>query len=210
MRSKRDLLKRSCLCVILDRAYLPGEKIFKVARGAILGGASLIQIRDKSSSTGELIKVIKKLKAITKKRGIPLIANDRADAAVSGGADGLHIGQGDIGARLARKLIGKDKILGVSVDNFNQALKAKQDGADYIAVGPIFKTPVKKEKKQKGVGCLAGFKKSGIPCFAIGGVDTTNVAKLAAIGITNIAVIRAVSCARDPRCAAKRLKEALN
>ena len=204
---KRTPLKGSRLCVIVDRDFLKPKEILKVAREAIRGGADVIQIRDKKSPVTEIVKAAKAVKRMAGPRGVPVIVNDRIEAAVAADADGLHIGQGDLDIKLVRKILGRDKIVGASVTNMDEALRAKAAGADYIGAGPIFKTPIKSGKKPKGFKLLEAVKKLDIPFFAIGGIDFENARKLAKRGFKNIAVIRVACRSRNPYAAVKRLKE---
>jgi len=206
---KRTPLKGSRLCVIVDRGFLKPKEILKVAREAIRGGADVIQIRDKKSPVSEIVKAAMAVKRMAGPRGVPVIVNDRIEAAVAADADGLHIGQGDLDIKSARRILGKGKVIGVSVGTFEEARRAKSEGADYLGVGPIFKTPVKGEKKPKGLGLVEAVKRLDIPFFAIGGIDFKNARKLAKRGFRDIAVIRAVCRARNPAAAVKRLKEIL-
>jgi len=182
----------------------------KVARKALRGGADVIQIRDKKSPVAEVVKAAKAIKRIAGPRGVPVIVNDRLEAAVAADADGLHTGQGDLDIRLAREILGRDKIIGVSVTSAYEARKAKAAGADYLGAGPIFKTPIKSGKKPKGLGLLEAVKRMDIPFFAIGGIDFKNARKLAKKGFKSIAVIRAVCQARNPAAAVRKLKEILD
>jgi len=183
--------------------------MMKVARAVLAAGADMLQLRDKSSSIMEILPLAKKLKVLARRYEIPFIINDRLDLALASDSDGLHIGRGDIDLALAKRFMAEDKIIGVSAETTGQAMAAKADGASYLGIGPIFKTPIKKEKSPKGLRMLRGIKKMDIPFFAIGGIDLKNVSSLKKAGIKNIAVIRAVCTARNPYTAAARLKEAI-
>ncbi|MBI5144367.1 MAG: thiamine phosphate synthase [Candidatus Omnitrophica bacterium] len=209
MMSKKDLIKKSRLYVIVDRDSVKGDKIFKISEAAVSGGADMVELRDKSSSTPEIIKTARILKKITKRYDVPLIINDRLDVALAIDADGLHIGRGDIDISLARTLMGRKKLIGVTVKNLKSAHEAKLKGADYLGVGPIFKTPIKPGIKPKGTRLLNAVKRVNMPFFAIGGIDCANIKKLTERGFKRIAVIRALCKARVPYIAALKLKEAL-
>lgn len=210
MRSKRRLLRRSRLCVIVDTDFLSRQGIVDTARRAIRGGADMLQLRSKGSCVKDMIRKARILKRLAKRYGVPFIVNDRLDVAISVDADGLHIGQGDVGLPLARAMMGPDKIIGLSVNSLRQAKLAKKRGADYLGIGPVFKTPVKIGKKAAGLGLLSTVKHIGIPAFAIGGIDCGNVLSLTKRGFRRVAVIRAACQAADPFEAAKQLKEALS
>ena len=207
--SKKNLIKKFHLYAIVDRDSVKGDKIFKIAEAAVSAGADMLELRDKSSSAFEIIKTAGVLKKITKKYGVPLVINDRLDAALAIDADGLHIGRGDIDISLARTLMGRNKLIGVTIKNLKDAHEAKRKGADYLGVGPIFKTPIKPGIKPKGIRLLNAVKKVNMPFFAIGGIDCANIKKLTERGFKRIAVIRALCKAKVPYIAARKLKEAL-
>lgn len=196
--------------LILDSGILAAKKIFVVAHAAASAGADLIQMREKGPVTKEAFKTAATLKKIARKFSIPFIINDNVALAVASGADGLHIGQGDIDLALARRLMKKDSIIGVSVKNYKQAVEAKEAGADYVGVGAVFKTPIKSASRPKGFGLLKKIRRLNMPAFAIGGINHENISKVIEEGFKNIAVIRAVCAARDPYRATRRLKETLS
>lgn len=210
MISKRGLLKGSRLCVILDSGVLSERKMRLVARKALKGGADMLQLRDKSFDFAATLRRAKKLMALAARYGVPVMMNDRLDVAVASGCDGLHIGRGDIDISLARKFLKKGAIVGVSAKTVGQAREAKRKGADYVGMGPVFKTPIKRDQKPKGFAPLIAAQRFGIPVFAIGGINSGNAGQLARRGFKKIAVIRAVCAAKDPYRATRRLKEALN
>lgn len=209
MISRKGLSGRSLLYAILDNQCLERRDIPKVAESVLSAGADLVQLRAKGSGFNEALSVAKEIRAIAKRYNAPFIMNDRVDIALCADADGLHIGQGDVDISLARKILGKDKLIGVSVDNIKQALKARRDGASYVAVGPIFRTPIKGSSKPRGFGLLNMLKKLGVPVFAIGGINRANLRQLVRRGFTNIAVIRALCKARDPYISAQKLKRGI-
>lgn len=210
MISKKRQLKGSLLCVILDSDSLNEKRLLRVASSAVRGGADMLQLRGKSSSSGSMLKTALRLKASLRDSGVPLVINDRLDVAVAADADGIHLGQGDMSVSVARRLMGRDKLIGVSVKEIRQAVTAKREGASYVGVGPVFATPVKAEEKARGIRFLEKVKKIGMPLIAIGGIEQKNIHKLAKKGFCRIAVIRAVCGARDPFAATKRLKKALS
>jgi len=209
MISKRRLLEESYLYAVLDKDFSRQENISKICEHALSGGASLIQLRDKTSSVKEIISTAKIIKAMAKKYKALFIVNDRLDAALAVGADGIHIGQGDFDISLARKLMGRDAVIGVSVGSVKEAKRAKAQGADYVGAGPIFKTPIKGGKPAKGIKLLASLKDLGIPTFAIGGINRKNIKSLTSRGFNKVAVIRDICKASDTFSAASRLREAL-
>ncbi|NJP07166.1 MAG: thiamine phosphate synthase, partial [Chloroflexaceae bacterium] len=129
--------------VITDRAATRGRTMLDVLRAAIQGGASAVQLRDKTASTRDMLALGEALHVLTRAANIPLIVNDRVDVALALGAEGVHVGQDDMPAPQARQLIGPDLLLGVSAYTVEQAVQAERDGADYIGAGDVYGTPSK-------------------------------------------------------------------
>lgn len=207
MTSRKKLPKKSKLCVIIDRSLLTRRQGVRTASESVRAGAEIIQLRCKDLDTPEAVKTAEALRRITLGRAV-FIVNDRVDIAVASGADGLHIGRGDVSPFLARKLLGK-KVLGISASSIKEAKLAKKTGASYLGVGPVFQTPIKRGRRPGGVALLEKVKKLKIPFFAIGGIDEKNITGLVSRGFCRVAVIRSVCAAPDPYFAARRLKEAL-
>ena len=182
-----------------------------IVKQAIQGGAAMIQLREKNAPLDEVITLGRVLHAITMQYGIPLIINDYVDAALAIGAEGAHVGQKDMPAREARQILGEEKILGVSVSNVKEAIKAQADGADYLGVGPIFETHSKKDAGEPiGLERLREIVQAvSIPVVAIGGISTLNAASVINAGASGIAVISAGAGAENPREAARELKKLL-
>jgi len=195
---------------VLDRFIIPDDrKLLKAARGAASAGVSAIQLRDKYGAFGGSLRLAKKIKRICGRYHVPFIVNDRIDIALASGADGLHIGRSDISLSLARRLLGKAKILGVSAGSLKEAARARREGADYIGAGPVFPTPVKKGKKPIKRSVLRAMKDMNVPIIVIGGINLKNVAGLVGDGFRRVAVIRAVLRSRSPYKAVKRLREVI-
>lgn len=196
-----------CLYIVTDRSWLRGRRLEDQVEEAVLGGATMIQLREKAMSTGEFIHTAEIIKQITDKHKIPLIVNDRLDVALAIDADGLHVGQDDMPAATARRLLGPDKILGVSVGNRDEAIQAEQAGADYIGVGAVFPTGTKTDAIYVEIHELKSMVHAvRIPVIAIGGITESNVTLLRGTGIHGIAVVSAVFAQPDPGAAAERLK----
>jgi len=175
---------------------------------AIEGGATLIQLREKTASSLDFYNIAKRIKRITDARNIPLIINDRLDIALAVDAAGVHVGQEDIPARIVRSIIGDEKILGVSVSNLQEAVKAQEDGADYIGVGAIFATGTKKDADIVSMEELKRIRAGvRLPIVAIGGINAKNVTSFDGIGINGIAVVSALISAKDIAGEAKKLKK---
>ena len=183
----------------------------EAANLAIGGGADCLQLREKSLETGELLNRAKQLVHLCHQHNVLCIINDRPDIALLSGADGVHVGQQDLPATQARKLIGPRLILGVSTHNLDQAKAAVLDGADYIGVGPIFKSPTKPREILPGPNFARQIAHEiKIPAVAIAGITERNVDEVIACGIKAVAVTAAVIGADDAKGAAKRLKAKLN
>jgi thiamine-phosphate pyrophosphorylase len=194
------------LYVILDTASLTGRSHIEVARLVIRGGASVIQLRDKTTPKGELLALACELAALCRENGVLFIMNDYLDLAVAAGADGLHIGREDLPCAEARKLLPMDTILGCSVTSVEQAVAVEADGADYIAVGSMYPTPSKEKAMVVGTGMLSQVRQATPrPLVAIGGITRENAAQVIAAGADAIAVIRAVVNADSPEEAARQI-----
>lgn len=133
------------LYLITDRRFLKGRQLKKVVEDAILGGVTIVQVREKDVSTREFYNVAKEVKEVTDYYKVPIIINDRLDIAQAIDARGVHLGQKDMHLNIAREILGKDKIIGISVGNIKEALEAQNNGADYLGIGTIFPTGSKKD-----------------------------------------------------------------
>jgi thiamine-phosphate diphosphorylase len=178
----------------------------RAARDALLGGADMLQLRDKRGGVLEVARAAKAIGTLCRRHKVHFLVNDRVEAAV---ADGAHVGQGDIAPELARKILGPRKILGVSASDTRRARSAKSRGASYVGAGPVFRTPIKSDTSAKGVLFLKKLKCAGVPLMAIGGIDAGNIRKLRELGVGSVAVIRAFCSRRNKLQAAKNLKRAL-
>lgn len=198
------------LYVIVDRKACGRRQPVYVAREAIAGGADVIQLRDKQANAKELVKVGRTIRSLTYRKKVLFIINDRPDIAKAVGADGVHLGQDDLPIDVARSILGRKKIIGLSTHSVLQAREAQKSGADYIGVGPIFATPTKPEYKAVGVDLIKKVRnKIRIPFVAIGGIDESNIDEILDAGAISVAVVRAVCGAKDIKGAAKYLKEKL-
>lgn len=186
---------RSTLCrwgvyVILDRR-IAGKGHVEIARAAIAGGARVIQLRDKSATFEELVRVGKELRALTRDAGTTLIVNDNPYLAVEVGADGVHLGQNDFPPETARDIVGPEMIVGLSTHNKEQALRAEFEPVDYIGVGPVFPTRSKEsEWAPLGVAHVGWVKRTlRLPVVAIGGITLETLGDVAGAGADNAAII---------------------
>ena len=196
------------LYVIADKKICGDRSIEDVVIQAIEGGAEMIQYRDKDSTDGEFLELASVLQNICKDRRVPLIINDRVDIAAYLKADGVHLGQDDLPLQVARKILGPDRIIGISTTNIDQAKEAEKHGADYIGIGPIFDTSTKKIDKPVGLEIIRQAKRFlKIPFFPIGGINLENLDLLIQAGSKRMAVGSAVICANDVKAAARNLVE---
>jgi len=200
------------LYVITDERVSRGRSHLEVAEAAIRGGADVIQLRDKTLESGELYRIAVALRRITRAANVPLIVNDRLDIALAADADGLHVGQDDLPAAVARKLMGPGKLLGVSTETPAEAIQAEKDGADYVGVGPIFEARGTKSDAgaPKGPGMIAPIRGAcGLPIVAIGGIKAGNARSVREAGADAVAVISDIVGADDIALAARRIRDLL-
>lgn len=200
------------LYLVTDRSLLQeGVDLEKAVEQSILGGSTMVQLREKNVSTLDFYNIAKKIKAVTDKYNIPLIINDRLDIALSVDATGLHVGQSDMPAAVARKILGDKKILGVSASSLQEAITAEKDGADYIGAGAVFTTGTKKDAQYVSVDTLNKIKQTvNIPVVAIGGINENTVNMLKGTHIDGIAVISAIIAKNDIKKASENLKKLYN
>lgn len=196
------------LYLVTDRELAGERNLEDIIAAAIRGGATLVQLREKTADSGEFYKIACSVKRVTDFYHVPLIINDRADIAMAAGAAGVHVGQSDIPADAVRRMIGADKILGVSARTVEEAEKAEADGADYLGVGAVFPTSTKKDAEAVSNETLLEICRAvKIPVVAIGGVNEKNVELLSGCGISGIAVVSALMAEEKPEKAARILKE---
>ncbi len=200
------------LYLVTDANLSRGRSHREIVEAAILGGVTVVQYREKQASTRRMIDEALELRDLCRRHGVPFIVNDRVDVALAVEADGVHVGQDDMPASLARRLIGHDKILGVSAENVEQALAAQADGADYIGASPIFATPTKPDAPQPmGVaGLLQMARACPLPIVAIGGLNATNAGSMIRAGAAGVAVVSAIVSAEDVQSAASELRHVID
>jgi len=194
---KSSLLKEIDFYLVTDSG-LSKKGTLSDVREAVESGCRIVQYREKDKSTKEMVEEASKIKKICSGRAIFLI-NDRIDVALAVDADGVHIGQDDIPIELARKLLGKDKIIGLSVNNKEEAILAEKAGADYLGLGPIFDTSTKKDAGN-GIGPLKIKEAKDavkIPVVAIGGINKENCESVLQNGADSLVAISAVVCSDD-------------
>ena len=194
------------LYLCTDRELMSEDTLEKSVELSIQGGVSVVQLREKDCSGREFLQVAREVKQITDAYEIPLIINDRIDIAMAVDADGVHLGQSDIPAHTARELLGPDKIIGVSAYNKELAVEAQKEGADYLGVGDIFGTSTKAGTHHVEIDTLSRICQAvKIPVVAIGGINLSNVTKLAGTGIQGTAVISAIIASKNITEAATKM-----
>lgn len=195
------------LYLVTDRGLAGDRAIEEIVRESVEGGATMVQLREKDIDTREFIGLAMNLKKVLEPYGVPLIINDRVDVALAAGADGVHIGQSDMPYSMARRLLGPDRIIGLSVENFEQIEEANALDVDYIGVSPVFATPTKTDTSEPfGLeGLRKAVRMSVHPTVAIGGMNERTAADVMACGTDGIAVVSAIVCASDPRQATRNL-----
>lgn len=199
------------LYLVTDREVLAGRDLLESVEQSILGGVTLVQLREKDTNSRDFYNLALQVKELTHKYNVPLIINDRLDIALAIDADGLHIGQEDLPVDLCRKLLGKDKILGVSAHNLEEAIKAEALGADYLGVGAIFSTSTKKDVDITSIDTLIKIKENiKIPVVAIGGITHDNVKEVLKAPIDGVSVISCLLGAEDIKKASTKLNDIIN
>ena len=192
------------LYLVTDRDLSKGRSLDWIVEKAVKGGVTIIQLREKDMETKKFIEEAKRIKKILEPYNIPLIINDRVDVALAIGADGVHLGQTDMPYPMARKILGNEAIIGLSVESIEQAEEANQFDVDYIAISPVFTTPTKEELTQElgisGVQKITGLSKH--PSVGIGSIKPHNAESIIKAGADGIAVVSAICSAENPEEAA--------
>lgn len=208
--NSRDIINSWNLYVITDEKLSKKRSHLDIAKAAIAGGAEVIQLRDKEASSKKMFQTAVILRKLTQQNKVSLIINDRLDIALAVGADGVHLGQTDIPAQVARKLIGPNMILGISAGTLNEALEAERQGADYLGVGPIFEARGTKTDAGAplGLSLLNQLReKCKIPLIAIGGINQDNLKGVIRAGATAVAIISAIVTSKNILSTTRYLKE---
>ena len=197
------------LYLVTDRSLSLGRSLEEVVSAAVAGGVTMVQLREKEASTGEFIDLAFRIKRLLEPTGVPLIINDRVDVALAVDADGVHIGQSDMPYALARKLLGPDKIIGLSVENLDELLAANALDVDYVGISPVYGTPTKTDTATPfGLeGLRDAVRLSAHPTVAIGGMNQATAAAVMQTSCDGVAVVSAICSAADPTFAAESLRE---
>ena len=197
----------SSMYFITDSTNYSEEEFLYRVEQALMGGITLLQLREKDKSTREYMDLAEKVHTLTKKYNVPLIIDDRVDVALAIDAEGVHVGQSDMPVSIARKLMGDDKIVGATTKTVEQAVEAYAQGADYLGVGAIYPTTTKVKTVLTSTETLGNICSAvPIPVNAIGGLNKDNIDVLKGIPIAGICVVSAVMKADDPKQAAVELQ----
>jgi thiamine-phosphate pyrophosphorylase len=198
------------LYVILDRTVASGRDLGELLDAVIAGGARMVQLREKTWPSGQLLPLAERLRAQCRKAGVTFVMNDRVDLALAVEADGVHLGQDDLPPRHARPLLRAGMILGVSTHSVEQARRAQADGADYVAVGAMFPTQTKPDFELVGPALVRAVRgEVRVPLVGIGGITPENAGQVIRAGADGVAVISAVGGAADPRAASAHFLDAI-
>jgi thiamine-phosphate pyrophosphorylase len=201
------------LYALVDPEHAGGREVAELARLLAQGGATLVQLRDKRSDTGPMVERARAIKAALAPFRVPVLINDRIDVALASGADGVHVGQTDMAVEDARRLLGPDAIIGLSIKTVAQAEAAPIELIDYVGIGGVFAT-TSKDNTSRPIGpaglahIAATFRRrrAGFPVCGIAGIDAGNAASVIDAGADGVAVISALSLKADPQAAARELR----
>lgn len=196
------------LYLVTDRQLMSCDSLTEAVEQAILGGCTMIQLREKELSSLEFYNQAVAVKQVTDKYHIPLIINDRIDIAMAVQATGVHIGQHDLPAAAVRKVIGENMLLGVSASSIAEAIQAQQDGADYLGVGAMFPTGTKTDADSVSMEELQKIRAAvSLPIVVIGGINKGNAGRFKPMGIDGLAVVSTIIAQSDIKAAAAELKD---
>lgn len=195
------------LYLCTDRELMSCGSIEQLVEQAISGGVSIVQLREKNCSSREFLETAISVKKITDRFGVPLIINDRLDICLASDASGVHLGQSDIPCTVARKILGRDKLIGVSCATAEEAAKAQADGADYLGVGAVFPTATKHNTRPVTAERIREIRAAvTLPFVVIGGVNEQNISSLYGLGINGAAVVSAIAAKPDITAAARVMR----
>lgn len=193
--------------LVTDRDLMSTKTLEDAVEQSIIGGCTLVQLREKDCSSFDFYSTAVKVKEITDKYNVPLLINDRLDIALAVDAAGVHVGQSDLPVSVVRKIIGENKIIGVSTGCLEQALKAEKDGADYLGVGAMYATGTKKDANPTSMEELKKIRESvSVPIVVIGGINKERIKDFKGMGIDGLAIVSAIIAQKDIIEATKELK----
>jgi len=186
------------LYAVTDRSWLRGQTLFEQVEQAIVGGTTLVQLREKELDEEAFLREAVDMAKLCHRYGVPLLINDNVEIARRSGADGVHVGQDDMEAASVRSILGSDMIVGVTAKTVEQALRAQEAGADYLGSGAVFGSTTKRNAKPMTRELLKSICHAvSIPVVAIGGISRSNILELAGTGIDGVAVVSGIFAAED-------------
>ena len=196
------------LYAVTDRSWLNGRTLFEQVEEALIGGVTLVQLREKEMDEAAFLKEATDMAKLCHRYNVPLLINDSVEIAMKSGADGVHVGQDDMAADAARRLLGSDMIVGVTAKTVEQALRAQDAGADYLGSGAVFGTTTKAGAKPMTAELLSAITHAvSIPVVAIGGINRSNILHLAGTGISGAAIVSGIFAAKDIETECRLLRE---
>jgi thiamine-phosphate diphosphorylase len=207
---RRELLRRSPVYLVTEEAFSARRTSEAIAEAALAGGVRVIQVREKACTARRALEIAGALRESTNRYEALLLVNDRIDIAIAVGADGVHVGQEDLPVDVARRLLGPDALIGLSITEPSQLAAADVATADYLGVGAVFPSDTKDDATQTGLALLREAREAApdLPIVAIGGIKADNAAEAIRAGADSLAVITAITLASDPEQAARLLAAA--
>lgn len=206
--TKEEIKKSMCLYAVSDSMWLNGRTLPEVIKEALEGGATFMQIREKNLPYDAFLELAKEVKKVTDAYHVPYVVNDEVEIAKAIDADGVHIGQSDKALVEARKILGEDKIIGVSAQTVEQAVEAEKNGADYLGVGSIFTTSTKLDADDVSLETLKEICETvSIPVVAIGGIKADNIMDLKGTSVAGVAIVSGIFAAKNIKEDTKKLLE---
>ena len=207
MKLTEDMLR---LYAVTDRSWLCGQTLLEQVEQALIGGATLVQLREKALDEETFLSEAAQMAKLCHRYGVPLLINDNVDIARRSGADGVHVGQDDMAAASVRSLLGSDMIVGVTAKTVEQALRAQEAGADYLGSGAVFGSATKLNAKPMTKELLNTICHAvTIPVVAIGGINRQNILELAGTDISGVAVVSGIFAADDIEAECRHLRSVL-
>ena len=204
MKLTKDMMR---LYAVTDRSWLRGQTLFEQVEQALLGGVTLVQLREKELDEASFLREAVDMTKLCHRYGVPLLINDNVEIARRSGADGVHVGQDDMEAAAVRSVLGSGMIVGVTAKTVQQALRAQEAGADYLGSGAVFGSSTKLNAKPMTTDLLHSICRTvSIPVVAIGGINRCNLSALAGTDISGVAVVSGIFAASDIRAECRHLR----
>lgn len=204
MKLTKEMMR---LYAVTDRSWLRGRTLLEQVEKALIGGATLVQLREKELDEGTFLREAVDMAKLCHRYGVPLLINDNVDIARRSGADGVHVGQDDMEAASVRSILGSDMIVGVTAKTALQAIRAQEAGADYLGSGAVFGSSTKQNAKPMTKELLQSICNAvSIPVVAIGGINRHNILELAGTELSGVAVVSGIFAAADIEAECRHLR----